>query len=58
MVILMKLKNNWFGLAVSMIIIIILLLIIYTKSNENLNDYEKQELDMSYQEYLSKGVNN
>ncbi|WP_239725103.1 MULTISPECIES: hypothetical protein [unclassified Mammaliicoccus] len=54
----MKLKNNWFGLAVSMIIIIILLLIIYTKSNENLNDYEKQELDMSYQEYLSKGVNN
>ncbi|MGL4009750.1 hypothetical protein [Staphylococcus nepalensis] len=52
----MKVKSKWVSIIIILVIFIIFLLILFIKANESLDNYEQQDLETSYQKYLSKGV--
>ncbi|WP_251517377.1 hypothetical protein [Staphylococcus sp. Marseille-Q6910] len=52
----MKIKQNWVGITVVLVILVIFLLITFAKANEGLDLHEQHDLDNSRHQYLSKGA--
>lgn len=50
-------SGSYFGITTVIIILIIFTMVTFTKANEGLNDYEKQDLKNGTEQYLSKGAN-
>ena len=55
-VILLNIKKHWLGIVTTLIIIAILLMVTFAKANEGLDNYEKNELKDTTEQYLSKGA--
>ncbi|MBW5901974.1 hypothetical protein [Staphylococcus haemolyticus] len=54
--ILLNIKKHWLGIVTTLIIIAILLMVTFAKANEGLDNYEKNELKDTTEQYLSKGA--
>ncbi|UDI77471.1 hypothetical protein HYI43_02495 [Staphylococcus taiwanensis] len=52
----MNIKKHWVGIVTTLIIIVILLMVTFAKANEGLDNFEKNELKNTTEQYLSKGA--
>ncbi|MDT3919554.1 hypothetical protein RA085_01780 [Staphylococcus saprophyticus] len=52
----MNIKQHWVSITIISIVLVIFLLIVFVRANEGLDQYEKNELETSHHQYLSKGA--
>lgn len=52
----LNIKKHWVGIVTTLIIIVILLMVTFAKANEGLDNFEKNELKNTTEQYLSKGA--
>lgn len=52
----MNIKQHWISITIISIVLVIFLLIVFARANEGLDQYEKNELETSHHQYLSKGA--
>ncbi|EHY93365.1 hypothetical protein SSME_03590 [Staphylococcus saprophyticus subsp. saprophyticus KACC 16562] len=52
----MNIKQHWVSITIISIVLVIFLLIVFARANEGLDQYEKNELETSHHQYLSKGA--
>lgn len=52
----LNIKKHWVGIVTTLIIIVILLMVTFAKANEGLDNFEKDELKNTTEQYLSKGA--
>ncbi|MCU5745350.1 hypothetical protein N9R04_01275 [Staphylococcus sp. SQ8-PEA] len=53
----MRTKEKWVTVVIVAVILVIFLMITFAKANENLDHYEKEDIKIERQQYLSKGAN-
>lgn len=52
----MRTKERWVYIAIIAIIVVIFHMVTFAKANEGLDHYEKQDIQIERQQYLSKGA--